>query len=174
MDGPGSKVKGCGYGGCDITLSEAMGHHLSEEEVDCYSCTNNTRVNLSDACPNHPETKLEFLAIAALAKVAKWYKVKARFLQMQNKTLPHTTLPKAMDQQIFPLCSKQALRLSGFIKSKAPKLLNAFITLEPQQTELKRLAKLLMGDSKPNNKVLGEETIATTSLAVSTTTTTTT
>ena len=29
MDGPGSKIKGCGYGGCDVTLSKAMGHHLS-------------------------------------------------------------------------------------------------------------------------------------------------
>ena len=134
MDGPGSKVKGCGFGGCDVSLSEAMGHHLSEEEVDCYSCTNSNRVNLSDACPNHPTTKLDYLAIASLAQVSKWYKLKARFLQMQNKTLPHTTLPKALDQQIFPVCSKQALRLSGFIKSKAPKLLNAYITLEPLQT----------------------------------------
>ena len=109
MDGPGSKIKGCGYGGCDVTLSEAMGHHLSEEEVDCYSCTNSNRVNLSEACPNHPMTKLDYLAVASLAHVSKWYKLKARFIQMQDKTLPHTTVPKAPDQQIFPVCTKQAL-----------------------------------------------------------------
>ena len=71
MYGPGAKVKGCGYGGCDVTLSEAMGHHLSEEEVDCYSCTTNNRVNLSDACPNHPNTKLDYLALASLVTVSK-------------------------------------------------------------------------------------------------------
>jgi len=40
--------------------------------------------------------------------------------------------------------------------------------LEPRQTELKRLAKLLTGDGKPNNEVRREETLATTSLAVNT------
>ena len=71
MDGPGSKIQGCGYGGCDVTLSEAMGHHLAEEEVDCYSCTTNNLINLADTCPNHPNTKLEYLALASLATVSK-------------------------------------------------------------------------------------------------------
>ena len=130
MTGPGSKVKGCGVVGCDVSLEEALEYYLEDEEVDCYACTTDSRVNMSDACPNHPETKLVFLAVAAFAKVAKWYKVKARVLQLQNKTLPHTTLTKAMDQQIFPVCSKQAIRLSGFVKSKQPNLLNAFLNLE--------------------------------------------
>ena len=59
IEGPGSKIKGCGVVGCDVSLKEAMEYHLSEEEVDCYSCTNSTRVNLADACPHHPNTKLE-------------------------------------------------------------------------------------------------------------------
>ena len=123
MDDKGSKMIGFGHDDCDITLSEAMCHHLEDEEVECYSCKDGTPVNLSKACPHHANTKLEYLTLSGLATVAQWYKIKARFRQTQNVTFPHTTLPKAPGHQIFPLCSKVALRLSSFVKAKANKLI---------------------------------------------------
>ena len=123
MDDKGSKMIGCGHDDCDISLSESMYYHLEDEEVECYSCKDGTSVNLSKACPHHANTKLEYLALSGLATVAQWYKMKARFRQTQNVTLPHTTLPKAPGHQIFPLCSIVALSLSSFVKAKANKLL---------------------------------------------------
>ena len=71
MDGPGSKLIGCCNDDCDISLSEAMWHHLDQEEVECYNCKLDTPVNLAEACPHHTNTKLEYLALAGLATVAR-------------------------------------------------------------------------------------------------------
>ena len=59
QDSTGSNITGCGHVGCDITLSEVLWHHLSQEEVDCYSCKIDNPVVLAEACPHHPNTKLE-------------------------------------------------------------------------------------------------------------------
>ena len=42
---------GVRYPGCIVSLSEALWHHLEDEEVNCYQCNVDTPVVLSQASP---------------------------------------------------------------------------------------------------------------------------
>ena len=81
-------------------------------------CKLDKPVVLSEACPDHMDTKLKYIVLNALANVAKWYKGKARIRQLQNVTFPHTILPKDPSKQIFLVDFTTGLRFSMFAKAK--------------------------------------------------------
>ena len=58
----------------------------------CYSCRNNRLVDMKDACDEHLDTKLVYLVINALAKVAEYYYTSAKKFSQKNITLPHTNM----------------------------------------------------------------------------------
>ena len=57
--------------------------------MSCYSCKVDNSVLLAEACPHHPDTKLEYLVLAGLAAVSRWYKGKAKVRHIQDVTIPH-------------------------------------------------------------------------------------
>ena len=77
---------GVGYQGCIVRLSEALWHHLEDEEVNCYQCKVDTPAVLSQACSNHQNTKLGYLVLCTLAQVAKRYKSKAKMVPSRRRT----------------------------------------------------------------------------------------
>ena len=61
-----------------------------EGEILCYLCKGNVLVDAHVACSDHPETKLEYLVVAALTQVANWYTYKARMKMLRDVTPPPT------------------------------------------------------------------------------------
>ena len=54
----------CGTLGCTITLGDCLQERI-EGEILCYLCKGNVLVDAHVACSDHPETKLEYLVVAA-------------------------------------------------------------------------------------------------------------
>ena len=51
QDSTGSNITGCDHVGYDITLSEVLWYHPSQEEVDCYSCKIDNPLMLAEFSP---------------------------------------------------------------------------------------------------------------------------
>ena len=108
-------------------------------------------VDMRDACEEHPDTKLLYLIINALAKVAEWYHQAAKKLTHKSITLPPTN--RMGHLPTFPCTVKQGLSLHTYVISKSTTMLNKLLE-GPFLTQTAELVKLLTGFDKSQAAVL--------------------
>ena len=109
---------GCGFPDCTITLDECLQEQI-EGDILCYRCKGDVLVDAKMACPDHPETKLEYLVIVALLHVTTWYNSNARKKILRNVTLPFAVTPAVPGTQIFPTTVMNGLGLHPWVKTRS-------------------------------------------------------
>ena len=67
-----ASTPGCVYYGCSVIMGEFLWIMLDGQEILCFMCKGSQPVDAQEGCPDHPETKLEYLTGCALGQVAKW------------------------------------------------------------------------------------------------------
>jgi hypothetical protein len=65
------KKTSCGHLGCEVTLSECL-HDAVVGNLLCYKWKGIVPVDVQTACPDHPETKLDYLVVVALILRPNW------------------------------------------------------------------------------------------------------
>ena len=111
----------------------------------CYSCRNNRLVDMKDACDEHLDTKLVYLVIKALAKVAEYYYTSAKKLTQKNITLPHTNMLNQIPS--FPRTVLQGLSIHPWVMSRNKDILSELLD-GPFLTQFAELVKILTGFGK--------------------------
>jgi hypothetical protein len=129
--------KGCGQEGCERTLKDAF-YEWCEGQIMCYICRNHKMVDMREACDKHPDTKLVYLIINALAKVAEYYHTSAKKLTHKSRTLPHTNLLNHLPT----IPCTQGLSLHPWVMSRNNNILIGLLD-GPFLTQFAELVKLL-------------------------------
>ena len=107
------ELTGCGFLGCTVTLGEALDSDLEMMQIHCYSCPDNTLVDITEGCRIHEETKATYLALVVAMKFSKWY----YNLMVNNTTLPFIKL-EGDTAQYYPAPLQQNVSYSLWECSK--------------------------------------------------------
>ena len=108
----------------------------------CYKCKGNVLVDAMMACPDHPETKLEYLVTVALLHVTTWYTSNARKKILRNVTLPFAVTPAVPGTQIFLTTVMNGLGLHPWVKTRSRSIL-CHLLKAPRLTEFAKLVSVL-------------------------------
>ena len=122
-----ASTPGCGYKGCNVIMGESLWILLDQQEILCFKCKTGEAVDAQEGCPNHPETKLQYLIIIALGQIANWYNMKAKIKLLTVVTLPHIEMLSSPARQIFLLDITQGLKFHPYVKPRSPAILDLFL-----------------------------------------------
>ena len=136
----------CGHLGCGVTISECLQDYVVGD-ILCYQCKGIQPVDAQTACPDHPDTKLDYLVTVALSQVVNWYIWRARNKVLRNIPLPFAELDIHPMSQFFPVSILQGLLFHPWVKSKSQDLLVNLLET-PGQTELNGLVMMLSQNDK--------------------------
>ena len=73
-------------------------------------------MNAKEGCPNHPNTKCEYLVVVALSQISKWYGVKAMVKLTKGITIPFVTMHTGTPNQILPIELLTGLKLHPLVE----------------------------------------------------------